>query len=238
VLATAALLVPLAALSTPAQAAPADDTPTFTGIKGPAAEEMQGEDEADFAKLRDAYYETRWTAGDQPLSIEDAARKRSQAADAAAALRKQARTTAAGTAAVGVPWAPIGPNPIVQVARTSNTFEAVSGRISALAVNSAGKIYLGAAQGGIWTYDPVAGTWASLTDNLPTLAVGDIALAPSNDSVIYLGSGEGNLSGDSYFGDGVYRSTDAGATWTHASGSTFAGVSISRIVVDSAPARL
>jgi hypothetical protein len=45
------------------------------------------------------------------------------------------------------------PDPIVQVGRTSNTFEAVSGRIGALAVRNDGTIILGAAQGGIWTYD-------------------------------------------------------------------------------------
>ena len=50
--------------------------------------------------------------------------------------------------------------------------------------------------------------------------------------MIYAGTGEGALSGDSYFGDGVLKSTDGGNTWTHVSGDYFRGVATSRIVVD------
>ena len=70
------------------------------------------------------------------------------------------------------------------------------------------------------------------TDNQPSLAIGSLAVAPSNDSVVYAGTGEGALSGDSYFGNGVLKSTDGGNTWSHVSGDYFYGVSMSRIVVD------
>ena len=50
------------------------------------------------------------------------------------------------------------------------------------------------------------------TDNLPSLAIGALAVAPSNDSVVYAGTGEGALSGDSYFGNGVLKSTNGGNT--------------------------
>src|SRR5205823_14559120 len=66
----------------------------------------------------------------------------------------------------------------------------------------------------------------------PSLATGALAVAPSDDSVVYAGTGEGALSGDSYFGNGVLRSKDGGNTWTHVSGDYFQGVSTSRIVVD------
>ena len=70
------------------------------------------------------------------------------------------------------------------------------------------------------------------TDNQPSLAIGSLAVAPSNDSVVYAGTGEGALSGDSYFGNGVLKSTNGGNTWSHVSGDYFYGVSMSRIVVD------
>ena len=50
--------------------------------------------------------------------------------------------------------------------------------------------------------------------------------------IVYAGTGEGALSGDSYFGDGVLKSIDGGQTWAHVSGDYFEGVSISRIAVD------
>ena len=66
--------------------------------------------------------------------------------------------------------------------------------------------------------------------------MGSLAVAPSNDNIVYGGTGEGHLSGDSYFGNGVLKSTDGGNTWTHVSGDYFRGVAISRIVVDPANA--
>ena len=93
---------------------------------------------------------------------------------------------------------------------------------------------LGAAQGGIWIWNGT--TWVAKTDNLPSLAIGALAVAPSNDSVVYAGTGEGALSGDSYFGNGILKSTDGGASWSHVSGDYFRGVSMSRLVVDPADA--
>ena len=77
-----------------------------------------------------------------------------------------------------------------------------------------------------------ASAWSPKTDNLPSLAIGALAIAPSNDAIVYAGTGEGALSGDSYFGNGVLKSTDGGNTWDHVSGDYFVGVSISRLVVD------
>jgi uncharacterized repeat protein (TIGR01451 family) len=182
---------------------------------------------------RAAYYESRRTAGDQPLSIEKAGSLRSQAADKAKGLKKSGPVASSNTVPA---WASIGPNTVQQVARTSNTLEVVAGRIAALAVSSAGRVYAGAAQGGVWSYDESTGHWTSLTDSMTTLSVGALEIAPSNENVLYLGSGEGALSGDSYFGDGVYRSTDGGATWSKRSGGTFAGVSTAGIAVDPANA--
>ena len=108
----------------------------------------------------------------------------------------------------------------------------MAGRIGALAIRKDGTRILAGAQGGIWLWDPATTNWVPKTDTMPSLAMGSLAVAPSNDLVVYAGTGEGHLSGDSYFGNGVLKSTDGGNTWFHVSGDYFRGVSISRIVVD------
>ena len=79
---------------------------------------------------------------------------------------------------------------------------------------------------------PTASAWVAKTDSLPSLAIGALAIAPTNDNIIYAGTGEGALSGDSYTGNGILKSTDGGNTWAQVSGDYFVGVSISRLVVD------
>ena len=109
----------------------------------------------------------------------------------------------------------------------------MSGRIGALAIRpSNGEFILGAAQGGIWTYDAGTGIWTPRTSDQDTQTIGALTVAPSNDAIVYAGTGEGALSGDSMFGDGILKSTDGGTTWSHISGDYFVGVSISRVVVD------
>jgi uncharacterized repeat protein (TIGR01451 family) len=224
----AAILLIAPIISVPvASGAPADDTPVLLTPKG---ERENGEDEAGFDKLRDAYYWSRLLAGDDELTFEQAATYRDRAQTAAGGMAVETRR---GTARGGT-WTSTGPDPIVQVARTSNTFEAVSGRIGALAVRNDGTIILGAAQGGVWTFDSTTRTWTSRTPDTSTQSVGALATAPSDDRIVYLGSGEGALSGDSYYGTGVYRSADGGSTWHRVSGDKFNGQSTSSIVVDPA----
>jgi len=111
---------------------------------------------------------------------------------------------------------------------------AMSGRIGALAIRpSNGQLILGGAQGGISTFDDATGTWSPRTSDNETQAIGALAVAPSDDAIIYAGTGEGALSGDSYFGNGVLKSTDGGNTWAHVSDDKyFQGVAMSRIAVD------
>src|SRR4051795_7191771 len=219
--ATAGVMVPVQAV---ASDPPADDTPTLLTPKG---EHEDGSDEATFEKLRDAYYWSRLLSGDDQLTMGQAAALRSSAN---AKAGKIANDTVKGAARGGT-WASQGPNPIVQVGRTSNTFEAVSGRIGALAIRKDGTIILGAAQGGVWTYDADAGIWTSRTNDSDTQSVGALAIAPSNDDIVYMGSGEGATSGDSYYGDGFYRSTNGGVSWQHVS-TLFTGQAVSAIAVD------
>src|SRR5579884_2225994 len=69
--------------------------------------------------------------------------------------------------------------------------------------------------GGVWKTDDFGRTWAPIFDGQPTGSVGALALAPSDPNIIYVGSGEGLRRPDLSTGDGIYKSTDGGKTWTH-----------------------
>jgi photosystem II stability/assembly factor-like uncharacterized protein len=75
--------------------------------------------------------------------------------------------------------------------------------------------YVGAADGGVWKTVNAGTTFRPVFDHQATLSIGALAVAPSDINVIYAGTGEGNPRNSVSFGDGVYRSTDAGDTWTH-----------------------
>ena len=92
------------------------------------------------------------------------------------------------------------------------------GRITDIEVSNltGNPIYVGAASGGIFQSNDGGSSWQPIFDDQPMLSIGDIALAPTDNEVIYVGTGEVNAGGGSlaYDGDGVYRSDDAGLTWT------------------------
>jgi photosystem II stability/assembly factor-like uncharacterized protein len=75
--------------------------------------------------------------------------------------------------------------------------------------------YMGAVNGGVWKTNDYGRTWWPIFDSQPTQSIGDIAVAPSDPNVIYVASGEGLHRPDLSVGNGIYRSSDAGKTWTH-----------------------
>lgn len=75
--------------------------------------------------------------------------------------------------------------------------------------------YIGVNNGGVWKTDDYGRTWRPLFDKESTNSIGTLALAPSDPSIIYVGSGEGLHRPDLSVGDGMFKSTDGGETWIH-----------------------
>ena len=108
----------------------------------------------------------------------------------------------------------------------------VGGRITDVAVHPdyPDIIYAGAAFGGVFKSINGGDSWTAISDDVPSLSVGDIEVDPWDPDILYLGTGESNSSGDSYAGTGIYKTTDGGTTWD------FIGLPesrhIGRIVID------
>jgi photosystem II stability/assembly factor-like uncharacterized protein len=105
----------------------------------------------------------------------------------------------------GMRWRSIGPNR--------------GGRSIAVAGSDArpNEYYFGAVGGGVWKSTDYGVTWQPVTDtHLRTSSVGALAIAPSNPDVVYAGMGESCFRGNIIQGDGIYKTTDAGRTWSHA----------------------
>ena len=90
--------------------------------------------------------------------------------------------------------------------------------------------YIGVVNGGVWKTNDYGRTWRPIFDDQPTGSIGAIAVAPSDPNIIYVGSGEGMQRPDLSTGDGLYKSTDAGRTWTRL--GLRDGQQIPEIVVD------
>ncbi|MGE5083504.1 MAG: WD40/YVTN/BNR-like repeat-containing protein [Acidobacteriota bacterium] len=78
--------------------------------------------------------------------------------------------------------------------------------------------YMGQVNGGVWKSDDYGRTWNPIFDREATQSIGAIAVAPSDPNIVYVSSGEGLHRPDLSVGDGIYKSTDAGKTWTHMPG--------------------
>ncbi len=117
-----------------------------------------------------------------------------------AMLEKRAREEALGPAPRNT-WFALGPDNF-------------GGRMLAIDFHPSGSpVYVGAANGGVWSTTDNGASWTPLSDNLMSLAVGGLAVSKTNPDIIVIGTGEGTNNIDRVGGVGVLRSTDAGATW-------------------------
>ncbi len=109
-----------------------------------------------------------------------------------------------------------------------------TGRIAALACSPTDpNMYFAAgADAGVWrTYDGGA-SWTPVTDGMPTSAMGALAMDPTDHDIVYAGTGEANYANHSRYGVGLYKTTDAGDTWTLLGADVFAGRCFSKLKVD------
>jgi photosystem II stability/assembly factor-like uncharacterized protein len=123
------------------------------------------------------------------------------------AARAQAQSSTSGYDTQffkGLRWRSIGPN------RGGRSIASTG------VVGRSNEYYFGATGGGLWKTTDGGETWAPVTDGqLHSSSVGAVAVSESNPDVVYIGMGEACLRGNIMQGDGVYKSTDAGKTWTH-----------------------
>lgn len=119
----------------------------------------------------------------------------------------------------GFRWRSIGP-------------ASMGGRIDDIAVVESNPFtyYIGFATAGVWRTTNNGTTWTPIFDNYPTASVGDLALSQSDPNILWVGTGENNNRQSSTFGDGIYKSTDAGNTFTNMGLKDTQ--TISRIVID------
>lgn len=157
-------------------------------------------------------------------------------------------------------WQNLGPRNLTSDPSGFQSYGAVTGRATAIAIDqndvSGNTIYASGAYGGLWRSTNAAAPansvqWTPLLDAQPTLAVGAVALKPDTtgtNTVILVGTGETNSSGDSYYGLGILRSADAGSTWqlldsatdstsTPARTVSFKGLGFSRIAFNASPGK-
>ena len=106
------------------------------------------------------------------------------------------------------------------------------GRVAAVAGTPANPqlYYIGAAGGGVWKSVNGGATWTPVFEKEPVSAVGAVTIDPTNENVVWVGTGESNPRNDVTYGDGVYKSTDGGKTWKNV--GLQATRHISRILID------
>jgi hypothetical protein len=131
-------------------------------------------------------------------------------------------------------WTSLGPSPIgARIAGTDYYQGAypLAGRVTAIATHPtlADTAYIGAADGGVWKTENGGASWTPKFDGQASLSIGAIAIAPSG--TVWVGTGEGNESGDAYFGAGLFKSIDGGTSWTN-SGTAFDACHVTDIRVD------
>ena len=142
------------------------------------------------------------------------------------------------------PWVQLGPVAVPGGQSLGQARVRVTGRITAIQIHPTDSkiIYVGTARGGVWKTADGGATWRPKSDHEKSLAIGALAVAPSKPSIVYAGTGEGNVQynnlaypftsvRDSYHGCGVLVSRDSGETWGLQGEKEFTSAAFYRIAV-------
>ena len=125
------------------------------------------------------------------------------------AFANQAEAQARAPSAVLAAWQGLGPGNI-------------GGRTRAIVIdpNTPNTMYAAGVGGGVWKSVNGGGSWVALSDTMANIAVASLAMDPTNSSVLYAGTGEGSNNIDALRGAGIFKSVDAGASWTQLAATT------------------
>jgi len=156
----------------------------------------------------------------------------------ARAMRGAALAASSLPAISSLIWSNLGPLPMTEASNFGGVIlgspVAMTGRVSAIAVDpaNAANIVIGGANGGVWLSTDTGAHFAPVFDAEPSQAIGALAFDTSTSpSTLWAGTGEGNNAVDTYYGQGLYKSANLGASWT--SVGSFDRAAFSRIAVDN-----
>ncbi len=181
-------------------------------------------DKATYLRLRDEHVAKRRGIDDlmtNPQARSQAIQKMERQEQLLLQRKQGLANNASGVAIPLIPvWAPLGPDPIPNGQTDPNLNVAnelpVSGRVTAIAIDqtdtTGNTVYVGTAQGGVYRTLDGGTTWTPMMDTAQSLAIGAITVDPLNHNTVFVGTGEGNLSSDSFFGVGLYVITNATTT--------------------------
>lgn len=118
----------------------------------------------------------------------------------------------------GATWTEMGPSPMTML---SWVMGPVAGRVAAVAVNpnDVDEVYVGTASGGLWKTSNGGTTWTPLFDEIGTQTIGSVFIDPADTNTVWVGTGEQRQSCASYFGLGLFKSIDGGASFLPMNGS-------------------
>ena len=190
-----------------------------------AAAQEEGETPAQIIE-RDQYYRTLHAGGPGLAIPADA-----YATAVAQHVQVMPDTRVFGSTTASIAWTCVNPSGLFYRV-TNNNY--ISGRTNSIAFHPTDPLtfYIASAGGGVWKTTNGGASFQALTDNLSSLACGAVAVDPSNPALVYVGTGELNYSLDSYYGDGMFRSTDAGASWSKIATSGTIGSHVSQIAIN------
>lgn len=175
-------------------------------------EEGEGREESWQIEQRQIWFERTRALRTNP----NAGRERAAAVETLKELR---RSRDPQQELMGEAWAPVGPS---SMSMTDWIMGRVAGRLNAVTPvpGNEDTVYVGSAAGGVWKTTNAGTSWTPVFDQVGTLPIGAVTLDPNNSNAVWVGTGDKNGGGCAgYFGQGVFLSEDAGATWSARNGT-------------------